>query len=443
MLGNRNNGWLFAAGRLKDGVTADRAEESLTVLARQLAQALQPPPPPDAPLPRIPVTAFTLGDTEQRAQMVPAAALLLASVGAVLLIACANVANLLLSRAASRRHEIALRLALGASRWRLVRQLMTESLLLAGAGGLVGIALAGGLIRLLTSMLPPSSALPIAVDPELDGAVLLFGLVLSVVTGVVFGLLPALSASRLSVTPALKDAPGAASSIDPRPNRLGIKRGLVAAEVALSIVLLVAAGLFLRSLAKTTAINPGFDVDRLLSAPLNVNLLRYTKDQGREFYRRVIEDVGQIPGVEAAALARVAVLAGGRRVVGALVEGQSDRGSQFTSEGTSAQAAALESVTANVVSAGFFRTLGIPLLRGRDFRRPTSTAARTSLSSARQWRARGFRVRILSAGGSASAARTDRGERLSASFVTASMPRSAKGRSPSCTCPFPRTTRRA
>ena len=197
-------------------------------------------------------------------------------VGAVLLIACANIANLLLSRASARRREVAVRLALGASRARLIRQLLTESVLLSLVGGCAGVALAWAAITAFQAAPPPAGALPLAFDFSIDRRVLLFSLLLSCATGILFGVAPALEASRPGLVPALKGD----STLGERRSRFDLKRILVVGEVALSLLLLVAAGLFVRSLQSARAIDPGVAVEKLVSAPLSVNLLRYTSAQG-------------------------------------------------------------------------------------------------------------------------------------------------------------------
>jgi len=194
--------------------------------------------------------------------------------------------------------------------------------------------------------------------------VLLFSLVLSVATGLVFGAAPAIQASRPGLVPALKDE---AFVPDGRSRWFNLKKMLVVAEVALSMLLLIAAGLFIRSLRVMQAIDPGFAVDQLVTAPLGVNILRYTKAQGREFYRRATERMEQIPGVQSASVARVAVLTGGARVVTLAVEGRADSGERGQSEGGGSRATAGQTALANVIGPGFFTTLGIPLVRGRDF----------------------------------------------------------------------------
>jgi len=372
LLHNPDNGWLSLMGKLKPEVTLEQATSSLTVLASRLDDARRQgqPRPANAPPPQLPLTRFS--DNPGLREVLPAVGLLFAVVGAVLLIACANVANLLVSRAVSRRRETALRLALGASRWRLVRQLLTESVLLATVAGAAGVMLAWAIVQWATAAL--GGLLPFSTDFSIDGRVLVFTLVVSMLTGILFGLVPALSASRPALVPALKDGSGSGVLAGLGSAKLGLKRSLVVLQVAVSLVLLVTAGLFVRSLRAAEAINPGFDVDRLVSTRLSINLLRYTRVQGQEFYRRVAEDVDQLPGVESTALARVAVATGGRRTLSLQVEGRPGSGRRSRSESSGsglgrlgASANDTESSAVNVVSAGFFRTLGIPLLRGRDF----------------------------------------------------------------------------
>jgi predicted permease len=366
----RGNSWLFAVGRLKPGVSTAQAEASLSALAtaiageqRQRAAAAATPARP--PQRRVPISPLALGDAAQRASLVSVAKLLTTVVGLVLLIACANIANLLLSRAVARQPEIALRLALGADRGRLVRQLLTESVLLAVIGGAAGVGVAWLIASAFGAAPPPPGALPIGLAFPLDLPVLAFALGLSVLTGIVFGLAPALTSSRPGLVPALKGG----SMVPPhrwRPRRLHMRSALVVSQVALSIALLVAAGLFVRSLQRAQQIDPGFEVDRLLTVPLNVNLLRYTTTQGREFYARVVESVNAIPGVESAAVSRIGLLPGGGRTLSIVMEGQESTARAFQSEGT-AVAISTDVVAANVIGPEYFRTLALPATRGRDF----------------------------------------------------------------------------
>jgi macrolide transport system ATP-binding/permease protein len=344
LLKNPNNAWLAAVGRLERGVNAEHARAELLTLAKTHWHAVNRLPR-DATITLVPIDE---GNPNLRRQMRSVAWLLGAVVGSVLLIGCANLANLLLSRNAARRREFAVRLAMGAGRSRVVRQLVTESVFLSAIGGSIGLLLAWVAIQLFEAAPPPPGAVPIAIDFAIDQRVLAFSLALSFITGIVFGAAPALEASRPSLVPALKDA---STDGDERARRLNVKKTLVIAEVALSLLLLIAAGLFIRSLQSAQAIDPGFDVEKLVSAPLDINLLRYTRPQGREFYRQIIERTESLPGVESATVARVALLSGGGRSLGFMVEGRN------TTHGANA----------NVIAPGFFKTLGIPLVTGRDF----------------------------------------------------------------------------
>lgn len=354
-------GWLSMVGRLGAGVSPEQATAELVALLAGPARDTQPA----APTGPVNVVRIDEESTPQRQQMSSIAWLLGGTVAAVLLIACANIANLLLTKTASRRLEFAVRLAMGASRARIVRQLLAESLLLSVAGGILGLALAWALPAVFRAAPPPLDALPLDVASAIDVRVLLFTLVLSVVTGVLFGLAPALRAARPSLVPALKDS---SFDSDERGHRIDLKKPLVVAQVALSLLLLIAAGLFVKGLEAARAIELGFDADRLATAPLNINLLRYTTTQGREFYRDVVERVEALPGVETATLARVAVMGGGGRTVGWTVQGR-EEASAAPSSAQAGPPFALgrNLINANVVGTRFFETLGISLLAGRDF----------------------------------------------------------------------------
>ncbi len=368
----RGNRWLRLIGRLKPGVSREQAQAELAVITEQQMKAY-----PDTNNSRIAtLTSVGQSDPLQRDQLVSVAGLLMGVVGIVLLIACANVANLLLARASSRRKEIAVRLALGASRARLVRQLLTESVLLAVCGGLVGTLLAWWITDLWKASPPPPGALPINPDFNLDGRVLGFTFLLAVVTGIVFGLVPALQASRPDLVPALKDESRAND-----PQRAFNLRGvLVVAQVALSLILLISGGLFLRSLWRAQQIDPGFDAERILTAPITINLLRYTSAQGREFYRQVVERVEALPGVESATLARTVALGGGASVRGLMIEGREALDNDLRSD-TGAGGTALDNpnvVNVNTIGMKYFQTMGIRPIRGRDFT-PQDTADRPGI----------------------------------------------------------------
>jgi len=359
LLNHKTNSWLFGVGRLKPGVTISQATSELEALGTSYVQTQLASPAP--PRPVVTVQPLDGGDPSVRGQLVSGALLLGGVVGAVLLIGCANIANLLLARAAARRRELAVRLALGASRTRIVRQLLVECLLLSSLGGAAGLALAWMAIRAFRAA-PTPAGLVLPITLAIDQRVLLFTLGLSLTAGLIFGLAPALRASRRNVVPALKDA-----ADDEVQRGFGVKQVLVVGEVALSLVLLLAAGLFVRSLQSASRVDTGFDVDKLVTAPLNVNLLRYTTNQGRTFYRSITERVEALPGVERATLARVAVLTGGARVLSIHVEGRNADHELIRSEGGGVVTGSRTAINANVVSTGFFETLGVPLVLGRDF----------------------------------------------------------------------------
>jgi predicted permease len=355
----RTNRWLFSIGRLRPDLTGEQAQAELTVLASQQEQAN----PERDRNKKFTTSPVSLGDPGQWEQMIPVARLLISIVGAVLLIACANVANLLLVRASARRKEIAVRLAIGASRGRLIRQLLTESLLLAFVGGVAGLLLGWLTVYLLKASPPPAGALPITPDFEIDLRVLLFTLGLSLLTGIIFGLAPAMRAARPDLVPALKDQ---SFTLDQHVRRFSARNVLVIGQVALSLVLLIAAGLFLRSLNQAQAIDPGFDAHKLLTAPLNINLLRYTSAQGRDFYQRVVESISALPGVESASVSRNVPLGGRVSISSLLIEGRSGPDNQFRSEGGGFTADE-NSINRNTIGPDYFETMGIALLRGRHF----------------------------------------------------------------------------
>jgi predicted permease len=223
----------------------------------------------------------------------PAAALLMGAVGLVLVIACANVANMMLVRAAGRRREIAVRLAIGASRGRVVRQLLVESLALAALGGSVGVLLALWAGRAL-SVLPFPLPIPLSFEFALDGRVLLFAVFASLATTLLFGLVPALQASRPDLVPALRGEAAA----DRKRRSFHLRDVLVAGQLALALVLLVAGGLLLRGVAQAGRIPPGFDPDRLAVLSFNLKMNGYTKEQAGEFQTRTVERLRGVPGVE-------------------------------------------------------------------------------------------------------------------------------------------------
>jgi predicted permease len=277
---------------------------------------------------------------------------LMCMVGLVLLIACANVANLLIARAFARQKEIAVRLSIGASRGQLVRQMLVESLVLSVAGGMAGIGLAIALTRGLLALVPVEGN-PLLIHAEPDLRILLFTLGLTFLTGLIFGLVPALRASRPDLWGALKDSVG---SIAGRGGSLFMRKGLVSAQVALSFLLLFGAGLFVRSLQNLKATDTGFrDIDNLVTFQLSPALNGYDAPRVVHFYQELLERIRAIPGVKSAALASVPLLHGWEWDSSVSVEGHPAQ------DGENMQA------FMNSLSPGYFATMGTPLLEGRDF----------------------------------------------------------------------------
>ena len=346
MLEDRDTSRLNVVGRLKPGVDVGRARAEIARLAEQLV------PPRSAGDRARPVTLLQWSgglDPRDRQSVAPVGQMLMGLVGIILLIACANVANLLLARGAARQKEIAIRQTLGASRSRLVRQLLAESLLLAVIAGGAGLLLSMWSADLLQKVQLPT-AFPVIVDLGPDARVLVFTLLASIATGVVFGLAPALQAVRPELVAALHDnllVGGHAY----RPSRL--RSTLVGAQVALSVVVLVAAGLFVRSLLRITAVDPGVAIDDRLVMPINAGA--YAEARGSLLYREVTDRVGAMRAVQSAALVRFAPLTmSGSGEWAITVEGQTEK-------------APHQEAGANIVSPRYFETLGIPIVRGRAF----------------------------------------------------------------------------
>jgi len=330
--------------RLKPGVTVEQARAEMEAIARQL----------QAEYPKSNANAGVRLDTLQE-QLVGGArrALLIfiAAVGFVLLIACANVANMLLARAAARSKEIAIRTALGASRGRVVRQLMTESVLLALAGGGLGLLLALWANEFLLAL--SAGALPRVEHVALDSRVVLFTVIVSLATGLVFGLAPALQASKTDLTESLKEGGrGGAAGLRSRA-----RSALVVSEVALSLVLLVAAGLLVKSFWRLQQTSPGFDPEGVLTMNVFLPGLRYPEDaQHAAFFGRVLERVATLPGVRHAGATSNLPISGNYDRLPIYVEGR-------------AESAAGEAPEAEryMVSDDYFRALGVPLVSGRGF----------------------------------------------------------------------------
>ncbi len=278
-------------------------------------------------------------------------------VGLLLLIACVNVANLFLARAADRRREMGIRLSLGAGRGRVVRQLLTESLLLAAVAGTAGLALAFGAVRVLSRVQLPTD-MPVDIDVAVNGPVLLFTLVVAGVTGLLFGLVPALQASKPETVSALKGESGAAPGKERR-----VSRGLVVVQMALSVVLLLGAGIFLRNLQAATEIDVGFEAENLLLASVNPGLQGYDRARTESLYRELRERLESRPDVQAAAWAEVVPLGFSGQQTGVSVPGYEPGPEEQMS------------IDYNVVGPGYFQAMGISVLRGRGFTARDDTAS--------------------------------------------------------------------
>jgi predicted permease len=344
----REMSWLSLIGRLKPGVRREQAEAALSALAAQYAKIY--PKNTDS---AVALEDGRKGETEGVSELSTPLVLLMAAVGLVLLIACANVANLLLARAAGRRKEIAVRLAVGASRGRLVRQLLTESLLLSVIGGALGLLLAIWLANWLTAFSPPDSSFAESgLLTQLDWRVLGFAAVLSLLTGVFFGLAPALQSSKPDLIPTLKDEMAGAGA---GRRWLTLRNLLVAAQVALSCLVLVGAGLCVRSLRNLVAIDAGFEPAKVVVLATDLALSGYTEERGRQFYTELLERTKALPGVESASLARIVPLGNRGMRIGLEVEGY-----------TPAPNESIE-FDFNLVGPDYFRTMKMPLVRGREF----------------------------------------------------------------------------
>ena len=330
-----------AIGRLKPGATIEQANSEMVSIASALEN-------------QYPETnkGYSVGLVSMYEDLVggirPALLVLLGAVGFVLLIACANVANLLLARAASRQKEIAIRTALGASRVRLIRQLLTESMLLAIAGGGLGLLLAMWGTDALVAAIPDT--LPRAEDIGLDNYVLAFTLAVSLVTGIVFGLVPALQASKPDLNESLKE--GGRTSVS---TRQGVRSALVVAEVALALVLLIGAGLMIRSIFQLNSISPGINPKNVLTMQVPLSLSTYDEPSKiRNFYRQLVERLESVPGVEAAAINADMPLTGADSEVPFWVGG-----------GPRPAPEDMQWSLFYPTSAGYAQAMGLPLLKGR------------------------------------------------------------------------------
>jgi predicted permease len=357
---DRRARWVQVFARLKPGYTVETAAAPVQLLFTQIRQY-------EITLPaakdwsaysrdqfmkgKMLVTSATSGFSPLRNDFSTGLIVLMCMVGLVLLIACANVANLLVARAFMRQKELAVRLSLGASRGRLIRQMLVESCVLSSLGGLVGIGLAVALTRTLLALVPTDGQ-PLSITARPDLRILTFTVVLTAATGIIFGLIPAIRASRSDPWTTLKDTMG---SIAGGRGSLFLRKGLVAAQVALSFLLLFGAGLFVRSLQNLKTTNTGVALDNLVTFQLAPQLNGYDGVRGTQLYQELLDRLRGSAGVTSAALAVVPILSGSEWDNRTAVEGHK------AADGEDMQA------FMNALSPGYFKTMQIPMLEGRDF----------------------------------------------------------------------------
>ena len=351
--------WLNVFGRLRAGVTPAQAAATLQPLyTRQLQAEIT-----DVAFARasqtdkasflkgtVAVTPAGHGRSDLRRELTRPLWVLASIVACVLLIACANVANLLLARATARQREMAIRLAVGASRRRIIQQLLIESLLLALLGGLAGVAIAvWGADLLLGFFRNPDRLLTVSATPDLR--VLGFTLIVSLATGVLFGVLPALQSARPALAPTLKNEAGAVAG----GSSVRLRKALVVSQIALSLLLLIGAGLFVRTLSNLMAVNAGFDTSHLISFSIDPNMNGYEGARARQFAKALLEEIQRVPGVTAAGLSGANLLGGGSWNTGMTIEGGPLKsGDRVTTHN-------------NPISPGYFSTMGMKIMAGRDF----------------------------------------------------------------------------
>jgi predicted permease len=357
---DRRARWVQMFARLKPDYTIESARAPLQALFTQIRQYEMTLPAATDWSPysreqfmkgRMLVAPAAIGYSPLRNDFSTALIVLMCMVGLVLLIACANVANLLIARAFMRQKELAVRLSLGASRGRLVRQMLVESLLLSSAGGVAGVGLSVVLTRALLAFVPTDGR-PLSITAQPDLRILSFTIVLTFATAIVFGLLPAMRASRSDPWTTLKDTVG---SIAGSGGSLFLRKGLVTAQVALSFLLLFGAGLFVRSLQNLKTTDTGVALDNLVTFQLSPSLSGYDVPRAVQFYRQLLDNVRATAGVKAAAFAAVPILAGNEWDSSMSVEGHR------AADGENMQA------FMNSLSPGYFTTMQIPILEGRDF----------------------------------------------------------------------------
>ncbi len=358
----RDKQWLLLNARLRPGVTSARATVAVNLVKKRLDDSYRRDQARHDAVSLQPAGGLIAGSVTPAYTLM---ALLMIVVALVLLVACANVANLLLARAIGRRREIGIRLALGAGRGRLVRQLLTESLLLSLAGAAVGLLLAALAARAISSFRLPAP-IPVAFDFNVDGRAAAFTAGLSLVTALLFGLVPALRATRPDLVRALKEG----TAVPVRAGRLGVRNTLVVVQVALSLVLLTVAGLFLRSLGSASSIDVGFRPENILVMRVDPRIHNYSPEKSLQFLSRLRERVSALPGVRSVSF------------VDTLPLSLAGTGLTLDVDATKDQPARTAQADVRGVFSGYFQTMGIPLLSGRDFDPHASNREAAILSQA-------------------------------------------------------------
>jgi predicted permease len=349
-LDRRGDRWMFVRGRLKPGMTLEGARTKLALVMTRLAGEY-PATDNDRQI-AVKATNDVHIHPAKDAQIVPVATALMIVVSFVLVIACANVASMLLARASGRQKEISIRLAIGASRAQIARQLVTESLLLSAFGAAGGILLAWWVTRVVSSLSVPLPV-PLAFDLRIDARVLLFTLAVTIVAGLAAGLAPALKASKPDLT---RDLRNELAMTQAAGRRWTVRDALAAGQIAVTMVLLVVAALLTRSLVAAERTNVGFAVDRLAIVSMDTGMLRYSSDSSLRFYDRALERVRAIPGVESAALAtRVPFSVNFSRWENIWIPGRHLPGKPG------------DTIDVTRVSPDYFRTIGVPIVQGRNF----------------------------------------------------------------------------
>jgi len=349
LLHDHHQFWLLAFGRLKPGVVLSQAQEEMTLRLTPEAKNY-----PEEHKGHDSVTVYPLwrnpfGLNQFLSTLLP---MLMSIAGLVLLLACANVANLMLVRSVGRRREIAIRMSLGASRWRLVRQLLVESLMLALAGGAVALLITFWTEGTLMKFMPVTEDIPLSLSIATDRTVLLATLVISVLTGVIFGILPALRSSGVAPVAVLKEDTGSASG---GPKKARLASGLVVVQISLSLLLLICAGLFIRSFLSAQQINPGFNPHNVLIASYDLFTAGYSDASGAEFDRQLQAKLEALPGIQSVALTdRVPLGFGGGST-------------SVKPEGYVSQANESMETQVAIITPNYFQTIQIPIVKGRDF----------------------------------------------------------------------------